>query len=219
MTTAQERKQQERHARRRRIQRAARTVFAEKSYAKASIEQIAREAQLSVGAIYLYFRSKEDLYVSLLEETLEQFDGDLSAIRQDTEMAADERLRKAWQYLVQWAAGDIEATRVLRLVSQPGVRKQLSDEVAEAVAAGIARIKSHLAGVVEDGMNASIYQRGNADETVDMCWALFLGILQSNDARQNLDLPGASFEDLARSAFAAVDTSLRHPPRAAVAAA
>ncbi len=219
MTTAQERKQQERHARRRRIQRAARTVFAEKSYAKASIEQIAREAQLSVGAIYLYFRSKEDLYVSLLEETLEQFDTDLSAIRQDSEKSPDERLHTAWHYLTQWAAGDIEATRVLRLVSQPGVRKQLSDEVAEAVAAGIARIKSHMAGIVEEGMDASIYQRGNADQTIDLCWSLFLGILQANDARLNLDLPGASFEDLARSAFAAVDTSLRHPPRAEVAAA
>ena len=74
MTTAHERKQQERHARRRRIQRAARSVFAEKGYAKTSIEQIAREASLSVGAIYLYFRSKEDLYISLLEETLELFD-------------------------------------------------------------------------------------------------------------------------------------------------
>ena len=94
MTTAQERKQQERHARRRRIQRAARTVFAEKGYAKTSIEQIAREASLSVGAIYLYFRSKEDLYVSLLEETLETFDNDLSAVAHRGD-SADIRLREA----------------------------------------------------------------------------------------------------------------------------
>src|SRR5687768_1340637 len=73
MTNAQERKAQERQARRRRIQEAARTVFAERGYAGASIELIARAAQLSVGAIYLYFRSKEDLYVSLIEDTLTVF--------------------------------------------------------------------------------------------------------------------------------------------------
>jgi len=74
MTNAQERKAQERQARRRRIQEAARTVFTERGYAGASIELIARAAQLSVGAIYLYFRSKEDLYVSLIEDTLTLFD-------------------------------------------------------------------------------------------------------------------------------------------------
>src|SRR6187549_1054769 len=97
MTTAQERKQQERQARRRRIQRAARTVFAERGYAKTSIEQIAREASLSVGAIYLYFRSKEDLYVSLLEETLTVFDVEMAQLREQTEVS--NRLRDTWSIL------------------------------------------------------------------------------------------------------------------------
>ena len=49
MTNAQERKAQERQARRRRIQEAARTVFAERGYAGASIELIARAASHGVG--------------------------------------------------------------------------------------------------------------------------------------------------------------------------
>ena len=82
MTNAQERKAQERQARRRRIQEAARTVFAERGYGGASIELIARAAQLSVGAIYLYFRSKEDLYVSLIEDTLTVFDVEMVQLRE-----------------------------------------------------------------------------------------------------------------------------------------
>ncbi len=95
MTNAQERKAQERQARRRRIQEAARTVFAEKGYAGASIELIARAAQLSVGAIYLYFRSKEDLYVSLVEDTLVSFDVAMGRVREDVEVSA--RLRSGIQ--------------------------------------------------------------------------------------------------------------------------
>ena len=94
MTNAQERKAQERQARRRRIQEAARTVFAEKGYQGASIELIARAAQLSVGAIYLYFRSKEDLYVSLIEDTLTVFDVEMARVREDVEVSA--RLRDTW---------------------------------------------------------------------------------------------------------------------------
>src|SRR5450755_2357654 len=99
MTNAQERKAQERQARRRRIQEAARTVFAEKGYAGASIELIARAAQLSVGAIYLYFRSKEDLYVSLVEDALTMFDVEMAQIRENVEVAR--RLRDTWALLIQ----------------------------------------------------------------------------------------------------------------------
>src|SRR5690349_24789470 len=102
MTTAQERKQHERQARRRRIQRAARSVFAEKGYAKTSIEQIAREASLSVGAIYLYFRSKEDLYVSLLEETLELFDTEIGQLRGRADGNPGEGLTSVWSFLTHW---------------------------------------------------------------------------------------------------------------------
>jgi AcrR family transcriptional regulator len=45
-------------------------VFIERGFARASIEQIAKQAQLSVGAIYLYFQSKEDLHVLILETSL-----------------------------------------------------------------------------------------------------------------------------------------------------
>jgi AcrR family transcriptional regulator len=209
MTTAQERKQQERTARRRRIQRAARTVFAEKGYAKTSIEQIAREASLSVGAIYLYFRSKEDLYVSLLEETLDLFDTELRQIRARSEVSAPERLRMAWSFLTQWAATDVEASRVLRLISQPNVRSQLSDEVVESVGKGLAQTREHLGAIVQDGMASGQYRRGATAPVVDLFWCLLLGVLESNDARANLDLPGASYGDLTQYGFAAIDTTLR----------
>src|SRR5687767_12922785 len=146
MTTAQERKQHERQARRRRIQRSAREVFAERGYAKTSIEQVARQASLSVGAIYLYFRSKEDLYVSLLEDTLQVFDAEMTQARAKADVG--KRLEATWTVLVQWATTDVEGTRTLRLVAQPGVRAQLSDEVVTALGAGLARIREHLGACI-----------------------------------------------------------------------
>jgi AcrR family transcriptional regulator len=219
MTTAQERKQQERQARRRRIQRAARTVFAERGYAKTSIEQIAREASLSVGAIYLYFRSKEDLYVSLLEETLELFDSELRQIRSAPDLNANEQLRAAWAFLTQWARNDVEATRVLRLISQPNIRKQLSDEVASTIHRGVSQVRDHLASIVHDGVNAGMYRGENADQSVDLLWSLLLGVLQANDARINLDLAGGSLDDLSQTALSAVEASLRSGAQGAQATA
>jgi AcrR family transcriptional regulator len=206
MSTPQERKQMERQARRRRIQGAARGVFAEKGYAKTSIEQIARQASLSVGAIYLYFRSKEDLYVSLLEETMHQVQGELKKLRQSGDGRA---LSSAWSYLAQWAATDVESTRVLRLVCQPGVRTQLSDEVARSTAACITAVRDQLAAIIQDG-----YAPADPTASADLLWALFLGLLQQVDARANLDLPGPALPEAAHAAFGAFEATLKAPARA-----
>jgi AcrR family transcriptional regulator len=55
-------------ANRARILAAARTVFAERGYHGATIEQIAGEAGLSNGAVYYNFASKEDLFFGLLDQ-------------------------------------------------------------------------------------------------------------------------------------------------------
>ncbi len=209
MTTAQQRKQQERQARRRRIQRAAREVFAEKGYAKTSIEQVARQASLSVGAIYLYFRSKEDLYVSLLEETFEVFDAEMRQIRARTDLRASDRLQSAWMFFSQWAVADVEGTRMLRLVSQSGIKKQLSDEVATATKQGLEMIRDHFAALVQGSVDAGIYRPTDARDTADLLWSLFLGLLQANDARLNLDVDGVSFTEAARTALSVIEGSLR----------
>src|SRR5438552_296615 len=187
MTNAQERKAQERQARRRRIQEAARTVFAEKGYAGASIELIARAAQLSVGAIYLYFRSKEDLYTSLVEDTLTVFDVEMARVREDVEVTT--RLRDTWNILIRWAERDAEGPRILRLLAQPAIRPQLSDEVVAAVSAGIDRIQDHMGAAIADGIHAGVYRQVNAREIADLAWSVLLGSLDAAEMQGSLGLP------------------------------
>src|SRR5215510_12620567 len=186
MTNAQERKAQERQARRRRIQEAARTVFTERGYAGASIELIARAAQLSVGAIYLYFRSKEDLYVSLIEDTLTVFDVEMAQVREQIEVPR--RLRETWSILVRWAEKDAEGPRILRLLAQPAIRPQLSDEVVAAVSAGIARIQDHMGACVADGIHAGLYRQVNAREMAELAWSVLLGSLDAAEMHSNLSM-------------------------------
>jgi len=186
MTNAQERKAQERQARRRRIQESARTVCTERGYAGASIELIARAAQLSVGAIYLYFRSKEDLYVSLIEDTLTVFDVEMAQLREQTEVA--NRLRETWNILVRWAEKDAEGPRILRLLAQPAIRPQLSDEVVSAVSTGVSRVQDHIGACVADGIHAGIYRQVNAREIADLAWSVLLGSLDAAEMHSNVGL-------------------------------
>jgi AcrR family transcriptional regulator len=62
------RRQREREQRYQTILRAAERLFAAEGYHKARLEQIADEAEVSVGTVYFYFKNKEDLLIHLLSE-------------------------------------------------------------------------------------------------------------------------------------------------------
>jgi TetR/AcrR family fatty acid metabolism transcriptional regulator len=54
------------------ILRAATDVFAERGYFNAQVADVARVAGVAAGTVYLYFRSKDDLLVSIFERTMRE---------------------------------------------------------------------------------------------------------------------------------------------------
>jgi TetR/AcrR family transcriptional regulator, fatty acid metabolism regulator protein len=52
------------------ILRAAIDVFAERGFFNAQVADVARAAGVAAGTVYLYFRSKDDLLVSIFERTM-----------------------------------------------------------------------------------------------------------------------------------------------------
>jgi len=62
------RRQREREHRYQTILTAAERLFATEGYHKTSMEQIANASEVSVGAVYFYFKNKEDLIIQLMDE-------------------------------------------------------------------------------------------------------------------------------------------------------
>jgi AcrR family transcriptional regulator len=58
------------------ILRAARTVFAREGYANTVVDDIAVEAGIGKGTLYLYFPSKEQIYIAALIEDARRLEGD-----------------------------------------------------------------------------------------------------------------------------------------------
>jgi AcrR family transcriptional regulator len=65
--------------RRRAILAAARTVFARQGYASTVVEDIARQADIAKGTLYLYFPSKEQIYLEALLEEARRLDDETRA--------------------------------------------------------------------------------------------------------------------------------------------
>jgi AcrR family transcriptional regulator len=70
--TAQ-RRRRERDKRYHTILTAAERLFCDQGYTKTKIQEVATEAEVAVGTVYLYFRSKEDLLIRLLDKIAFEF--------------------------------------------------------------------------------------------------------------------------------------------------
>ena len=69
--TISRRKAREKDLRIEQIVGAAKKVFVAKGYDKASVREIALEAEFTTGAIYVYFKGKGELYGRILDEILD----------------------------------------------------------------------------------------------------------------------------------------------------
>ena len=65
MSSTLERKEKEKEQRREAIKDAAQALFFTKPYDEITIDSIAEKSQLAKGTLYLYFKSKEELYSSI----------------------------------------------------------------------------------------------------------------------------------------------------------
>lgn len=73
-----------------RITAAAFEEFSEKGYAGASLRKIAEKAGATVGAIQIRYKSKDELFVSLLKPFLSEIEAAFQSIRSDYYSGADE---------------------------------------------------------------------------------------------------------------------------------
>lgn len=71
-------------ASREKILEAALTIFSEYGYRGAGIRMIAAAAKISVGGVYLYFKNKEELYFTLIQERFDDLFTKLKEITKDT---------------------------------------------------------------------------------------------------------------------------------------
>ena len=78
------RREREARARRREILEAAARVVAREGFLPATMAQVAAEAGVAVGTLYLYFKRKEDLYYRLVEAEIEEL---LSHLRAEAQRA------------------------------------------------------------------------------------------------------------------------------------
>ncbi|WP_281180620.1 TetR/AcrR family transcriptional regulator [Alicyclobacillus kakegawensis] len=157
--------------------RAAVQVMAESGYHHAQISRIARAAGVADGTVYLYFKNKEDILVSLLRRSIQKIVSTL----QDALGSIDGAAEKL-QFLVHLYLRELGADPELAMVTQVHMR-QVDAGIRRAIGEFMKPFYSVLDEIVEAGVTQGVFHEpmdrriarrmifGTMDETVT-AWVL-----------------------------------------------
>ena len=120
---------------RQRLLDAAAAVFARRGFAAASVDEIAREAGYSTGAIYWHFKGKDDLFLAMAEEFALDRVRELTGVIGAEDVDVAERARRAGdQWMARLDADPVRFRVALEFRSyaqeRPDVRAALADRLA-----------------------------------------------------------------------------------------
>jgi TetR/AcrR family fatty acid metabolism transcriptional regulator len=162
---------------RKRILDAAVRVFAKKGFYATRVSEVAKAAGVADGTIYLYFKSKDELLVSLFEDRVERLLAFLKTELPSTEGAA-EKLRRIIELQLGLLEGERDlaevitvilrqSTKLMREYAAPKFTAYL-DVIARVVADGQA------SGELRDEVSPHLAARAifGALDGITMTWAL-----------------------------------------------
>ena len=151
----QERKEREKERRRQQIMVAAKRIFTDKGFGRATMEDIANEAELSPGTLYLYFRSKDELCVSLSLRVLQYLLIRMEHLNDDAQVGSIDKILQLKKALLDVYEFDpLILTNLFYLQSNDTVNSlspELKSDIKNLSDEALNKISSIFASAIENG--------------------------------------------------------------------
>jgi AcrR family transcriptional regulator len=173
----QERKERERERRRQQIIVAAKRVFSDKGFNKATMEDIASEAELSPGTLYLYFKNKEELYASLSLRILQYLNIRVQHVNDEKNLDPEQKMIALREAMFDVYNFDpLTIINLFHLQSSETLRN-LSSEFLDEINELSRKSIGGIATIIEEGINKGVFVDKHPNALADIFWSLFSGVI------------------------------------------
>ncbi len=173
-----ERRRKEQLARRRAILAAAREVFFARGFMDATIDDIANRCGLAKGTIYLYFKSKEDLYISIMAEGMGRLRRTFEVLK--VHPPGDRGLvEKAFRAYYGFYLKNRKYFRIMFLSNQPDVRARAPQELLMRCMDTGRECMTIVRDLVQEGMEHGYYRKVDPWAVANILWASINGIIMA----------------------------------------
>ena len=183
----QERKERERERRRQQIIVAAKRVFSEKGFTRTTMEDIAKEAELSPGTLYLYFKNKDELYASLSLRILQYLIIRLEHVNGSSNLDANRKIDALVDAMFDVYEFDpLVIINMFHLQSSETL-KNLSPQLLAEIEDLSRKSINLIAKIFELGIEEGLFLDRHPVALADIFWALFSGVILWESSKKIID--------------------------------
>ena len=207
----QERKEREKERRRQQIIVAAKRVFSEKGFNKATMEDIAKEAELSPGTLYLYFKNKEELYASLSLRILQYLHIRVTHVNKEADLSPDQKLSALMEAM--YDVYDFDPLIIINMfhLQSSETLKNLSDTLLEEIKDLSQKSIGAIAKIFQEGMDSGIYINRHPVALADIFWAMFSGVVLWEASKKIISSDKDYLKSTLATAFEIFERGIRKP--------
>lgn len=208
-----ERKAREKRIRHQQILDAAYEVFNEVGFFAATMDQIAERAELAKGTIYIYFKSKEEVYFSLLANGLDILIRMLADM-EERKPPSDQLLGETARTLFRFYKEHTSYFRIFMIMQPEDMQAKLSPQLSQQINEQATTILNLLSGQVSRAVDAGSLQGVNPWHVANILWGAFTGITQLAITREQLKVRPKHIDDLLSLCFDLIRRGLSTNPPA-----
>jgi len=182
-----ERKERERALRRQQIQDSAKEIFSQKGFQSTTIEDIAKKAELSTGAIYQYFKSKDELYAFMNLEGLQNMTDEIEAIYKDQRLSSERKILKMKEAMYGNFLNFPLLLRVVFHVQLEDTLANLDKQLLNQLNSLGKKTMNLMASVYQEGVIAGKFYPGHGLAHADIMWGTFAGLMMWEEAKRRIN--------------------------------
>ncbi len=182
-----ERKQREKEQRRKQILEAAKKVFSAKGFNRATMEEIAGEAELSPGTLYLYFKNKEELHTSLSINILQYIYLQMKKFIYKKDMTVAEKMEALKKTFIDVYEYDSMVLINLFHLQSGETLKNLSPKVMKQLKKTSGNTLGAITSVVQEGIDQGVFVNKHPVALADIIWATYSGVVLWVDSKRLLN--------------------------------
>jgi AcrR family transcriptional regulator len=197
-----ERRERERAMRQRMIQDAATELFMKKGFFSVKMEDIAEKAELSIATIYLYFKSKDELYASLNAISLQYLHDEVKKVYTDESRSVEEKMMGYKDALKSTYHFSPTMLRVIFHLQLYDVLTSLDKKLLNQLNGLGRQTMNMIADTYEEGVRQGKFEEGHGIAHADIIWALFTGLVLWEGAKKLVNPKKAFFDTTLDRAFA-----------------
>jgi AcrR family transcriptional regulator len=184
-------KEFQKQKRRMEIMDAAKILFRIKGFSVTTMEDIAREAELSPAALYLYFKNKDEIYVSLSLRTMDYLIENLEHIY-DAGLNAERNLNRLKEAFYRVYEFDPYVLLNLFNLQASGKFKNVSQEFLAELNRLSVRAFGSIRKFFEFGIRDGLFRNESPVALADMAWSIFTGLVIWEESKKMFN-PGKDY--------------------------